>query len=82
LEQSITGLGDEPSDMVLSPDRTRLFLSSWRLQSGGSQIGLIYAIDTRSRLVVAERELGENQARAIALSPDGSVVYGLGPERH
>ena len=75
LEQSITGLGDEPSDMVLSPDRTRLYLSSWRLQSGGSQIGLIYAIDTRSRLVVAERELGENQARAIALSPDGSVVY-------
>ena len=24
---------------------------------------------------MAERELGEHQARAIALSPDGSVVY-------
>ncbi len=75
LEQSITGLADEPSDMVLSPDRTHLYLSSWRFQSGGSNVGLIYAIDTRSRRVVAERELGQHQARAIAMSPDGLVVY-------
>lgn len=74
LERSIGGVFDEPAALVLSPDRTRLYVSSWRLQAG-VQSGRVVAIDTRLRQVVASQVVGEAQSRAIALSPDGSVVY-------
>jgi DNA-binding beta-propeller fold protein YncE len=74
LERSIGGVFDEPAAFALSPDRTRLFVSSWRVQAN-VQTGRVVAIDTRLRQVVASQSVGERQSRAIALSPDGSVVY-------
>lgn len=74
LERSIGGVFDEPAAFALSPDRTRLYVSSWRSQAG-VQTGRVVAIDTRLRQVVASQVVGERQSRAIALSPDGSVVY-------
>lgn len=74
LERSIGGVFDEPAAFALSPDRTRLYVSSWRSQAG-VQTGFVIAIDTRLRQVVATRAVGQRQSRAIALSPDGAVVY-------
>jgi DNA-binding beta-propeller fold protein YncE len=74
LERSIGGVFDEPAAFALSPDRTRLFVSSWRVQAN-VQTGRVVVIDTRLRQVVATQVVGEAQSRAIALSPDGSVVY-------
>lgn len=74
LERSIGGVFDEPAAFALSPDRTRLYVSSWRSQAG-VQTGRVVAIDTRLRQVVASQVVGEAQSRAIAVSPDGSVVY-------
>jgi hypothetical protein len=74
LERSIGGVGDDPAAFAISPDRSRLYVSSWR-QIAGVQTGRVYVIDTRLRQVVGSQIVGERQSRAIAVSPDGTVVY-------
>ena len=74
--RSISGVGSEPSRMVISPDYNRIYLASYVPASVGipSQ-GKIYAIDTIQRRVVAEATVGLIQNRALGLSPDGSRLY-------
>jgi DNA-binding beta-propeller fold protein YncE len=66
----ITGLGTEPSRMVVNPSGSRIYLSS--AQSGS---GIVHAIDTTTYEVVATAGAGSVQNRTIAISPDGSRVY-------
>lgn len=70
LKASITGIGSEPSRMVVHPDGSRIFVSS-----AGFGSGSVYAIDVASGEVVASAAAGSAQNRTIAISPDGSRVY-------
>lgn len=70
IESSLTNVGNEPSRMVANSDRSRIYLSSW-IQNQGQ----VYAIDTRTRSVLAMAPAGTRQNRAIAISPDGQRVY-------
>ncbi len=73
---SITGVGEEPSRMVTTADRSRIYLSSYIGQSPGNPArGMVYLIDTASRRVVASASVGGRQNRTIALSPDEQKVY-------
>jgi hypothetical protein len=74
--RSISGVGTEPSRMVISPDYNRIYLASYIPASVGILAqGKIYAIDTTQRRVVAEATVGLTQNRALGLSPDGSRLY-------
>ncbi len=74
--RTITGVGDEPSRMVISPDYNRIYLASYLLPSVGIPArGMIYAIDTTTRTVVGQVAVGIKQNRAIGISPDGSRLY-------
>lgn len=73
---SITGIGVEPSRMVATADRSRIYLSSYVAQSVGNPArGMVYRIDTASRRVVSSTSVGLRANRTIALSPDESKVY-------
>jgi WD40 repeat protein len=74
--RSITGVGLEPSRMVISPDYNRIYLASYIPASVGiPPQGKIYAIDTTTRRVVAEATVGLIQNRALGMSPDGTRLY-------
>ncbi len=73
--RSITGVGVEPSRMVISPDFNRIYLASYLPASQGVLArGMIYAIDTTCRCVVGEVAVGLTQNRALGISPDGSKL--------
>jgi WD40 repeat protein len=74
--RSITGVGSEPSRMVISPDYNRIYLASYIPASVGiPPQGKIYTINTTTRRVVAEATVGLIQNRALGMSPDGSKLY-------
>lgn len=75
IETSIGNVGDEPARMVANADRSLIWLSSWRDLPGPLSEGLVYLIDTQSRLVIGSQSVGLSQNRTIALSPDESSVY-------
>lgn len=72
ITHSITNVGTEPSRMVSTSDRSRIYLASFITNQGQ-----IYAIDTRSQSVVAFTAAGNTANRNIGLSPDGAKVYTL-----
>lgn len=73
---SLSGVGSEPSRMVISPDYNRIYLASYTPASVGVLAqGKIYLIDTTQRRVVAEASVGLVQNRALGLSADGSRLY-------
>lgn len=74
--RSITGVGNEPSRMVISPDYKRIFVASYIPASQGiPSRGMIYAIDTTRRSIVGELAVGLVQNRALGISPDGTRLY-------
>jgi DNA-binding beta-propeller fold protein YncE len=76
IVRNITGVGNEPSRMVISPDYNRIYVASYIPASQGVLArGMIYAIDTVSRRVVGEVAVGLIQNRALGMSPDGSRLY-------
>ncbi|MCG6118271.1 MAG: hypothetical protein MEQ07_08785 [Aquimonas sp.] len=72
----ITGFGVEPSRMVANPDRSRLYLVSRVLASGGQPAQMrVHVLSASRRTILRTAVVGQATGRTLAISPDGRRLY-------
>jgi hypothetical protein len=72
----ITGFGVEPSRMVANADRSRLYLVSRVMATGGQPAQMrVHALSASRRAILRTAVVGQATGRTIAISPDDRHLY-------
>jgi outer membrane protein assembly factor BamB len=78
----VPGRAESPTDLVVSPDGQRLFVTGRTYFTGDPDQLLVFAYDAKTGALLWSRLLGDPEdaysGQAIAVSPDGDVVFVTG----